>query len=162
MSSAPKGELLPPSPASASFAMLNNRFLPQGSSAVGVPSPLGLGSNRLSVHQRQQHGGSDPTMPHSSEASPWSHAQSIRNSRNAIGGDLSRSGSMARRDRESVLEPGSWAEQNMPAGPPLRPLDLSQLMSKEEVHNELAQTVEELGEWLDVLGLSLGRAIAEI
>lgn len=44
-------------------------------------------------------------------------------------------------------------------GPPLRPLDFGNLKTKEEVSASLGRTVDELGKWLDVLSLGLGRAV---
>ncbi|TKY87757.1 hypothetical protein EX895_003338 [Sporisorium graminicola] len=44
-------------------------------------------------------------------------------------------------------------------GPPLRPLDFSVLQTKEQVSTSLGKTVDELGKWLDVLSLGLGRAV---
>ena len=44
-------------------------------------------------------------------------------------------------------------------GPPLRPLDFTELKTKDEVSAYLGKTVDELGKWLDVLSLALGRAV---
>ncbi|KAJ1587268.1 hypothetical protein NDA12_002121 [Ustilago hordei] len=44
-------------------------------------------------------------------------------------------------------------------GPPLRSLDFTELKTKDEVSACLGKTVDELGKWLDVLSLALGRAV---
>ncbi len=44
-------------------------------------------------------------------------------------------------------------------GPPLKPLDFASLKTKEQVSASLGKTVDELGKWLDVLSLGLGRAV---
>jgi hypothetical protein len=44
-------------------------------------------------------------------------------------------------------------------GPPLRPLDFASLGTKDEVAACLGRTVDELGKWLDVMSLGLGRAV---
>ncbi|SNX83589.1 related to ser/thr protein kinase [Melanopsichium pennsylvanicum] len=44
-------------------------------------------------------------------------------------------------------------------GPPLRPLDFNELKTKDQVSASLGKTVDELGKWLDVLSLGLGRAV---
>ncbi|KAN0060033.1 kinase that interacts with cdc31p [Thecaphora frezii] len=67
-------------------------------------------------------------------------------------------------DHNSVVDRAAagWNSSNPrePAlGPPIRPLDFAALGSKEDVHSELARTVDDLGRWLDVLSLGLARAV---
>ncbi|SPO32189.1 related to ser/thr protein kinase [Ustilago trichophora] len=44
-------------------------------------------------------------------------------------------------------------------GPSLKPLNFEELKTKDQVSSSLAQTVDDLGKWLDVLSLGLGRAV---
>jgi hypothetical protein len=141
---APPGTLdltdtLPPSPsvsASAYFPPMSATNSQRAAAAWG-PSPLrpsagGLG--RPIVHSRLQHGGSDPTQ---------------------IAG-------FARTDSGDAADGSGWpgVPPGQPTGPRLRALDFSNLDANGGVHAELARVVDDLGAWLDVLGMGLASAIS--
>lgn len=136
------------------------------------------------AHQRQQHGGSDPTLPMASDGG-WSNvgissgvaavsysqllatpgivgtSPSVSSGTAPSDGGISTAGSSVPGSGSGPgSASGSWAARNMPEGPRLRPLDLALLGAKEDVHAELARTIDELGRWLDVLGVGLARAMS--
>lgn len=133
----------------------------------------------LIAHHRQSHGGSDPTTAGASpsrglDLQPYSRLARLR-------AGYTRRDSVAAaagggEDDVPVTPIGAQAKQPPTAptagtagtalvvrpsleGPPLKPLDFSCLQTKEQVSSSLGKTVDELGKWLDVLSLGLGRAV---
>lgn len=53
----------------------------------------------------------------------------------------------------------AFTRPHMDAGPALKPLDFAHLHTKHQVSSTLAKTLDDLGKWLDVLSLGLGRAV---
>lgn len=143
-------------------------------------------AGELIAHHRQSHGGSDPTTA-GSHASPGRHLQNLWDRganaqaysrlarlragyvrQNSIGGGAG--GSVGSSD-EAPVTPVAGKAPDLPIkaavsgpkitleGPPIKPLDLASLKTKDQVSASLGKTVDELGKWLDVLSLGLGRAV---
>lgn len=127
-------DLLPPSPSTSASSF----FPPLPSSRIGAWGPSPLGPGAAGVHQRRQHGGSDPML-----------SAAISSANAARTGEVSA-------DSTSPWSHGSPSPSPFAMGPKLRPLDFAQLDANGGVHAELARVVEELGAWLDVLGNGLG------
>ncbi|SPO37131.1 related to ser/thr protein kinase [Pseudozyma flocculosa] len=178
---------------------------PRSGIALGqqrYPGAHGNAARALMAHQRQSHGGSDPTLPSSSHTIHGRNLQSLWEGgpdtsaygrlRKMRGGDwdgglatsgmggMSSSGGDAMSAASAMHTRGNGSgDQNpavvdrsaavaaawnpysreLPPGPPIRPLDFAALGTKDDVHAELARTVDELGRWLDVLSIGLARAV---
>ena len=127
-------------------------------------------AGELVAHHRQSHGGSDPTTA-GVHSSPSRHLWE-RGANAQVLSRLARlrAGYVAESSDEPVTATaaaaGNGAENGAAPvievkleGPPLRPLDFTTLQTKEQVSANLGKTVDELGKWLDVISLGLGRAI---
>lgn len=129
------------------------------SGALGSPAAL---------HQRRQHGGSDPTQMltrrHSREVDAKT---SLRGPAGA--GAESSAHRMSPRIKEASLDGAGTTRAEATVAqvtaaashgaPPLHTLDLSQLVHKDDVYLELDRTIESLGRWLDVVGSGLARVV---
>jgi hypothetical protein len=105
-------------------------------------------SSAAALHQRRQHGGSDPTQlvtRASREFSPLVESLVVLPTTN----QTSQAG---------------WKRSfaTTPAGAPmLRSLDLNTLVEREDVHMELERMVDDLGMWLDFVGTGLAQVAAK-
>jgi hypothetical protein len=50
--------------------------------------------------------------------------------------------------------------QSWPDGPTVKPLDYAALCTSEDVHADLERTVQDLGQWLNVLDVGLGSLLS--
>lgn len=153
------------------------------------PGERSNAARALMAHQRQSHGGSDPTLPTTTtlggatrnlqslweggpDTSAYGRLRKMRGGDldgsggiNAAGGAGTDSGNTALVPRPHATGEGSSQQQSDASrvtnggGPVIRPLDFAALSSKEDVQAELAKRVDELGRWLDVLSLGLSRAV---
>lgn len=135
-----------------------------------------LGTDK--AHRRKQHGGSDPTLlktPLLSLPKPGVRGHAREASEPVAVSEVpQRLAPLPPRtapqtpDSKSTPDPPKDVFQTSPAppahapfeGPALRPLDLANLMNRQELHTELTQTVNDLGAWLDALALGLSTVLA--
>ena len=135
-----------------------------------------LGTDK--AHRRKQHGGSDPTLlktPLLSLSKPGVRGHAREASEPVAASEVpQRLAPLPPRmapqtpDTKSTPDPPKDVFQTSPAppahapfeGPALRPLDLANLMNRQELHTELTQTVNDLGAWLDALALGLSTVLA--
>ena len=107
---------------------------------AAAPHPLAGEVGPPGLHQRRQHGGSDPTQLLNRASRDMTANQDVASHANLAG----------------------WMKPSHPSGAPrLRPLDLNSLVERDDVHLELERTVEDLGVWLDVVGSGLARIAAK-
>jgi serine/threonine protein kinase len=137
---------------------------PGGSMALGSPAAL---------HQRRQHGGSDPTQVLARRQSQFDPSMESNPQHTIASATASALGSMTPNQQTTnsrSLQPSPSLDHNRVENvstsssyglPPLRSLDLGQLTRKDDVHNELDYTVESLGRWLDVIGAGLARVVGQ-
>lgn len=132
-------DLLPPSPSVVNY---NSRVFAPSPSALNSSVIAGEGSalrslassaNASTISLSQSHTNSPPP------SDPSSHSYSYGNNNSS--------------SFNSSTSVGSF-------GPPIRPLDFGALMlSHEGTHTELAQTVEDLTQWLSVVEVGLSRML---
>ncbi|PWN34237.1 kinase-like protein [Meira miltonrushii] len=137
---------------------------PGGSMVLGSPAAL---------HQRRQHGGSDPTQVLARRQSQFDPSMEGNTQHAGVTTTTSALGSMTPNQHTSnsrSLQPSPSLDHNRDENmrnlssyrlPPLRTLDLGQLTHKDDVHNELDYTVESLGRCLDVIGTGLARVVGQ-
>ena len=139
---------------------------PKKAGAGTTPSPTGhtasaslsvLGKSDENAHLRKHHGGSDPTTLLNPLMSP-AHLRKTSDLPLPIDeGDAPRA--PQRRHVPALPALDKDVFHTPPAalfdGPALRPLDLANLMNRQELHTELMQTVNDLGAWLDAVAAGL-------
>ncbi|WFD30227.1 kinase that interacts with cdc31p [Malassezia sp. CBS 17886] len=146
-------------PQCAEDAEADDGLSPMMSSASLATFALKTQSDRAS-HQRKQHGGSDPTAL----MAPGLQTYAAR-ARNAAarGWDASLyCGASAQEESfaDAFHDMASPSEAVVPfEGPALRPLDLTGLVSRHELHAQLSQSVHDLGLWLDSLSLGISTVL---
>uniref|UniRef100_V5ES80 non-specific serine/threonine protein kinase n=2 Tax=Kalmanozyma brasiliensis (strain GHG001) TaxID=1365824 RepID=V5ES80_KALBG len=180
----------PPRPAASRMGRAESNDTTSTTNALYTDLDRGIETpGELIAHNRQSHGGSDPTAA-GSHASPSRHLQNLwdRGANAQAYSRLARlragyvqerrqSGSMGSGSDETPVTPTTaLPPPSLTAGkasaptaavqarlmdppPPLQPLDFATLKTKEQVSASLGKTVDELGKWLDVLSLGLGRAV---
>ncbi|WFC94422.1 kinase that interacts with cdc31p [Malassezia brasiliensis] len=135
-----------------------------------TPSPTGLtasaslsvlGKSDENAHLRKHHGGSDPTTLLNPLMSP-AHLRKTSDLPLPIDeGDAPHA--PQRRHVPALPTLDKDVFHTPPAtlfdGPALRPLDLANLMNRQELHTELMQTVNELGAWLDAVAAGLSNVL---
>ncbi|SPO44662.1 related to ser/thr protein kinase [Moesziomyces antarcticus] len=129
------------------------------------------GVEEVVAHHRQSHGGSDPISGAASPARLQSLYERGANAQAYSRIARLRAGYVASLEPDPETEVGVEVEvtptvrevkvawERRLEGPPLRPLDFAALGTKDEVAACLGRTVDELGKWLDVMSLGLGRAV---
>ncbi|ETS60781.1 hypothetical protein PaG_04691 [Moesziomyces aphidis] len=129
------------------------------------------GGDEHVAHHRQSHGGSDPISGAASPARLQSLYERGANAQAYSRIARLRAGYVASLESEpqvqvqveattpTVPREVKVAWERRLEGPPLRPLDFAALRTKDEVAACLGRTVDELGKWLDVMSLGLGRAV---
>lgn len=127
--------------------------LPSSASLSVLPKP------EEKVHRRKQHGGSDPTLL-TTPLSTFGHARKVSDPPP----QLDEAMPLPPRRTVPTLPDAEKDVFHTPAtelfeGPPLRPLDLANLMNRQELHTELMQTVNDLSAWLDAVALGLATVL---
>lgn len=148
------------------------------SMSVLLPS-VEEGTHAPSTHQRQHHGGSDPTMLtsatdtnppktilHGPRDMPLSRSRALPDENGMTSGKgisppmspgMPDTTTMSAQDLFGLSIEG---DPCMPfEGPPLRTLDYATLMHRHDLHTEMTNTVHDLCAWLDALALGLEQVL---
>ena len=120
-----------------------------------------LGTSEENAHLRKHHGGSDPTILANPLMSPAHLRKTSDPPLPNDEGDAPRA--PQRRHVPALPALDKDVFHTPPAalfdGPALRPLDLANLMNRQELHTELMQTVNDLGAWLDAIAAGLATVL---
>lgn len=135
---------------------------PGDAALIGHAAALG---SPAALHQRRQHGGSDPTQlltrrhSHGTQGPFMAEVEGIGRPAPSSASALGALSEVSTPMQGQNTERPPLSQQIGATAPALRSMDLSSLTRKDDVFLELNHTVESLGRWLDVVGAGLARVV---